>query len=245
MSVGRAIVALVWLLADPLSAHAVPVTWEAKGKVESSSLDSAFFATYMPELAGTVLGETLLLRITFDTDAAFVRRMDFPAGGTAFLFDALSLALAIEVPGRGTHVFTIDHPTPGFPVRPHVVIVDDRVIGDPGELILDGLQFGHEYLTDGGLLLFDVQASFSSTDTSIFSGANLPLSPDPRLSTGMERQITIGDQSGRSLFGIFTSLVRLPITVPEPGSLALLCVGLAALRVARRGRTGDKTKQCP
>jgi len=65
----RAITALVATLSLPIVAHAVPVTWEARGEVESSTLDELFFETFMPEIAGTTAGDSLRLRIRFDTDA--------------------------------------------------------------------------------------------------------------------------------------------------------------------------------
>ena len=100
----------------------------------------------------------------------------------------------------------------------------------------DSLQFRHNYLAEAGALQFFVLAVFSTTDLSVLSGGNLPLSPDPRLGAGFERAISIVAPGSGSLFGTFTSLVRLPTTIPEPGSLALLCLGCAGLWAARRGR---------
>ena len=70
----RTIMALVGLVADPVTAVAVPVTWEAQGSVESTNLTSPFVANFLPGLAGTQSGDALVLRIKFDTDAALIRR---------------------------------------------------------------------------------------------------------------------------------------------------------------------------
>jgi len=233
----RIFVAVAGLIAGPSTVLAVPVTWEAQGSVESSDLAPQFFASFMPKLAGTQAGDGLVLRITFDTDAPLIGKTTHDAGGTTYSFDASSLVLALEVPGRGTHVFTIDDTLPPGTIPSLVGITDDLVT--PDAPIFDSLQFRHNYFTEAGALQFFLLAVFSSTDLSVLSGGNLPLSPDPRLSAGFERGISIVAPGSGSLFGTFTSLVRLPTTIPEPGSLGLLCLGLAALRAARRGHASS------
>jgi PEP-CTERM motif len=242
LNVVRVMVAIAGLVASPAIAFAVPVTWEAQGSVDSSNLSSAFFASFMPELAGTQAGESLVLRISFDTAAEEISRETGANGGTIFSFDPSSLQLALEVPGRGVHVFAIDDTippdhcsSPGSPCTSLVLINDDLVTGAPALPIIDSLLFLHEYLTTGGDSEFLVRTVFSSSDTSIISGGILPRSPDPRFSTAEDREITILDsRSGNLLVGTFSSLVRLPSTIPEPGSLALLCLGLAGFRALRR-----------
>ena len=111
-------------------------------------------------------------------------------GGTTYSFDASSLVLELEVPGRGTHVFSIDNSIPpdtdpGLLGR--LALIDDLVLGDRPQ---DGLQFRRDYLAaESGPdpLQFWIMAAFFSTDTSIFTGGMLPLAPDPRLSVGTER----------------------------------------------------------
>ena len=233
MNAGRIVMMIAGLLMGPMSAVAVPVTWEAQGSVDpSSNLTPAFIANFIPELAGTQPGDDLVLRISFDRDAALIARTPNGDGGTTFSFDALSLTLSLGVPGRGTHVFDIDNPIPGAGVRPQLFILDDFVT--PGSLIFDSLQFGHQYLTESGALAFSVIAVFSSTDTSVLDDGTLPSSPDSRLSAGFEHGITINATGNGSLFGTFSSL--LPTKIAEPGSIALLCLGLAALRVVMRDR---------
>ena len=102
MNAGRIVMVLVGLVMGPMSAVAVPVTWEAQGSVDpSSNLTPAFIASFIPELAGTQPGDELVLRITFDPDAAPIAETPNGDGGTTFSFDALSLTLALDVPGRG------------------------------------------------------------------------------------------------------------------------------------------------
>jgi hypothetical protein len=230
----RVFVAVFGLVGGPAIALAVPVTWEAQGSVEFSDLSPAFFASFMPEVAGTQAGDGLVLRITFDTDAPLIGQTTHPSGGTTFSFDASALVLALEVPRLGTHVFTIDDTLPPATIPSLVGITDDLVT--PGAPTFDSLQFRHNYLAEAGALQFFVLAVFSTTDLSVLSGGNLPLSPDPRLGAGFERAISIVAPGSGSLFGTFASLVRLPTTIPEPGSLALLCLGCAGLWAAKRGR---------
>jgi hypothetical protein len=232
LSVVRVIAAIAGLLGGPLTAFAVPVTWEAQGSVESSDLGAAFFASFAPRLAGTQAGDGLVLRITFDTDAALIGRRDFPDGGTTYSFDASSLVLELEVPGRGTHAFAIDKTIPPGTIPSLVGITDDLVT--PGAPIFDSLQFRHNYFGESGALQFFLLAVFSSTDPSTIGSGTLPLSPDPRLGAGFERGISIVAPGSGSLFATFSSLVRVPNPIQEPGSLALLCAGLAGLWTARR-----------
>jgi hypothetical protein len=234
--VARASVELLWLLAGPLTAHAASVTWEAQGVVESSDLDAEFFATFMPELSGTLAGDALRLRISFDTQAPLVRQGSFPHGGQSFSFDGSSLVLALEVPRLGTHVFTIDDSVPPDTVSSFVAVIDDwvRVAGEPA---IDGLQFSHAYLTPEGDIDFTVLANFFSADTTLINGAYLPAAPDPRLAAGVERLMSIVDPVGvsGSLFASFFSLSR--VDLREPGTLGLLSLGLLALGALQRRRT--------
>jgi hypothetical protein len=240
------LLALVGLIAAPQVTRAVPVTWEARGVVEFSDLGSAFLATYMPALAGTQAGDGLVLRISFDTDAAAFEPMPRSGGGTIFPFDATTLVLALDVPGVGTHVFGIDDSLP--PDR--IAVFDDVVTGEPEQpIVIDGFLFRHDYFAEAGLLDFTILAGFFTTDSSVVLGAGLPSVPDPRLSAGFERQVTIVDPGrdgsiGGSLFGTFTSLVRLPRVLPEPGSLALVLLGLAALAMTRATGRGTTTARC-
>jgi len=240
-NVVRAIVAMAGLVGGPSTALAVPVTWEAQGSVGSSTLGPKFFARFMPELAGTIADEDMVIRIKFDTGAALTGQGPFPNGGTGFLFDASSLVLELDVPGRGMHVFTIDDT---IRTSSRVLIADDFVVtGEPGSSIIDSLQFSHIYQTEAGADLFSVFVVFSSEDTSILNGGSLPRSPDPRLSAGINRGISIfdagddgllGTSDDHELTGTFSWLVRIPNTIQEPGSLALLAVGLAGFWAARR-----------
>jgi hypothetical protein len=113
---------------------------------------------------------------------------------------------------------------------------DDQVLGD---LVGDGIQFQHKYLTPDGVSLFTILAAFFTADTSVIDGLRLlPMTPDPRLGTGIERVLSIKAEPAElgELSGRFTSLMR----VPEPGSLALFALGLCILAATM----GTKTPRC-
>src|SRR5687768_16664657 len=144
----RHLAALAATMSVAVSAHAVPVTWEARGMIEFSTLDALFFETFMPEFAGTTAGDAFRLRIRFDTDAVPSDPVILPDGGRTRSFDATSLVMTLVVPGRGTHVFTIDRSVPPG-THSLIGIVDDQVLDD---LVRDGVQFQHSYLTPDGVL---------------------------------------------------------------------------------------------
>lgn len=224
----RILAVLVASLSAPVSAHAVPVNWEARGVIESSSLDQLFFETFMPELAGTTAGDAFRLLISFDTDAVGGDPVTFDAGGKARSFDATSLVMTLEVLSRGTHVFTIDETAP--PDKNSLIgVIDDQVTGD---VVRDGVQFQHDYFTLEGVHQFQLRAGFFSANTNVIDGLFLPLKPHPALAVGLEHFLSINavpSQIG-NLQGNVTSLVHLP----EPGSLALCALGLGVLGAVRR-----------
>jgi hypothetical protein len=227
----RILAVLAATLSLPVVAHAVPVTWEARGVIEFSTLDQLFFETFMPELVGTTAGDPFLLHVSFDTDAVPRDPVILPGGGRTRSFDATSLIMALEVPGRGTHVFTIDTSVPPG-THSLIGIVDDQVVGD---VVRDGLQFQHNYLTPEGVLQLQILVAFFTTNTSVIDDLVLPLTPDPRLGDSLEWLLSIQAHPPElgHLSGVITSLVSVP-PLPEPGSLSLLVLGLCALRTVRR-----------
>jgi hypothetical protein len=228
----RILAVIIASLLLPVAARATPVTWEARGVVEFSTLDQLFFETFMPELVGTTAGDPFRLLIRFDTDAAADDPVLLPGGGRTRSFDATLLVMSLEVTGRGTHVFTIDRTVPPG-THSSIGIIDNQVLVDP-DLVRDGVQFQHNYLTSGpdGVQLFQVLTGFFSANTNVIDGLFLPLKPHPALDVGLEHFLSINANPPEigNLQGNVTSLVHLP----EPGSLALCAIGLGVLGAVRR-----------
>lgn len=211
------------LLSAP-AANAAMVTWEIRGVITEidNGTDDAF-----EELA---VGDSYRFRWTFDTAAPFIG--EFPP--RTYRYNGSSTSLVADA---GPVSGEVIGPSP----LSRFILRDNAVVG--GQTV-DGLSIGHTAFdpADGGLYTF-ISHIMRGPVTDIFDGPSLPARPDPRLASldiaALNICRTNSETASDCARGLLVGSIDSVRFVPEPGSLALLGVGLAGLGVARRrGRAG-------
>lgn len=209
-----AFLTLVAVLLAPIMANADVVTWEVTGviiQVDGSGGGS-----------GASTGDNFSILVTFDTDASLQQAQTGGrfGDGTRYEYDASGVSFLVSVDGQPDQSIT--------PIAGGLNLLwlrdnsADRSCCEFDEV--DGLTFA----------LFDDEANGVSIILrggilDLFTDGELPTDPDPRL---VDLDIAVAqwsDDDGLTS-GDITGIRR----VPEPGTLALLGIGLAGMGFARR-----------
>ena len=207
------LLALLAVLLSPMAANAGLITWEFNGEITEVNGSSS-----------SSLGDIFRVVVDFDANAVLERAQTGGrfGDGTRYEYDGSAMSFLVSLEGQADQSFS--------PIAGGLNLLwlrdnsADRSCCEAPEV--DGLTFA---LLDADA--FGVSVILRGSILDIFNNGDLPTYPDPRL-VDLEIAAFQWATADGSTIGRISSIRR----IPEPGTLALLGIGLLGMGLARRSR---------
>lgn len=208
------------LLAGPTTADALVVTWDIRGAIDAS------FGEGWPDFPGASAGDPFQVLLSFDTNATQLRADNGGrfAPGARYQYDPASLSATVVIGSSVLVEYRYD------PTLFSLIFMRDNAGDVTDEGIIDGFTFGIGIPigSNGSLGII-----MRGTVLDIVNGPGLPAVADPRLADlELYRFQIFADGTG--ITGEIFSVRNTVAVVPEPGTFALLGLGLMSIGLSLR-----------